>query len=959
MAHQLANAVRSEPAADDLLSEHFVLSFLPDSFGASQAAVVLSRLESAYQAAVRALDLTADPPRIAVRLWMHPEAVAITDPFLLLEPEPTIYCGYEAEVPGPYLERAVVMALLGVTAGDPCERAPLLFDGVLEHAAQPGRADAALAEMRRDGRPFSLDDALRDPALSPVYPLLAGSFAGFLIGRHGPEAYRKFAPQFNPTDPNRAAEAVYRKPLPVLHLEWLEALRAIRPAPLSLLGFIRLALGHLRAHWPLVAGLLGSVVFTLADPLIRPFLFRSILDRAVPERDMGLLTTLVGALVGLILFQSLATVIKEYLSARLTATVIREMPLRVFRHLQSLSVQYYNNSRVNELNGRLGGELADLEDGLSTVLVQGTSVVLSVVASLVLLVWVEWRLVLFGVVLLALVFVGPALIGPRAEIAKKGRNKAQRSADRLMIEHLTALPLVRAFAAEGGAVSRFQRLVTEHADQTVHYGLLRGLERTTIQMGGALTQVAVFVAGSYLAVRGDLTVGSLYLFIALFGRNVVTAVMEAARLLKPIRSGASSMQFIQELLSEPVVTADLPGAVPFTPPRRSLRVHGVTFSFTGEQVVLRDIHLELPANRTIAIVGPSGSGKTTLLGLLLRLYEPNQGSVRFDDQDVRRFERASYYDGVATVFQDTVMLNASIRENIRLGVPAATQEQIEEAARKAQIHDFISSLPLGYDTEVGQSGARLSGGQRQRIAIARALLRDPAVLLLDEATSALDPGTEAAINAALNGLAGSRTIIHVTHRLQLASTFDYIVVMDRGRVAETGTHQELLAIGGVYARLWKHQQVAAAADAPDTVGPKLELLRSIPLFAGLEESTLIRMANRFAAEEFAPGTDVMQQGDPGDKFYVMVYGSVDVLLRTPAGERRLATLRDGDYFGEIALLQDVPRTATIRARGPSRMLTLGQAEFNSLLHLAPGLRGSIEQVMAERRRQNAAAAKSK
>jgi ATP-binding cassette subfamily B protein len=279
------------------------------------------------------------------------------------------------------------------------------------------------------------------------------------------------------------------------------------------------------------------------------------------------------------------------------------------------------------------------------------------------------------------------------------------------------------------------------------------------------------------------------------------------------------VRHIQELLDEPTPGADRPGAPDLPRVSHDISFERVTFQYEGSQTpVLDNLSLKLDVGKTIAIVGPSGSGKSTLLNLILRLYVPDEGRVTIDGVDIRKVTRESLRRSMAVVFQENMLFNMSIRENIRLGKEGATDKEVEEAARKAEIHRYIMSLPQKYNTPVGERGDTLSGGQRQRIAIARAIVRDPSILLLDEATSALDQTTEAAINKTLMKLAKGRTMLFSTHRLTSVVDMDEIIVISGGRAIERGSHAELLAANGMYRQLWDDQSLkphAAAGEEDD------------------------------------------------------------------------------------------------------------------------------------------------
>jgi ATP-binding cassette, subfamily B, bacterial len=315
----------------------------------------------------------------------------------------------------------------------------------------------------------------------------------------------------------------------------------------------------------------------------------------------------------------------------------------------------------------------------------------------------------------------------------------------------------------------------------------------------------VLAIGAYLATKGQITIGTFVTFESAFW-EVSYNIAHLMHFIPVSIQAAAAVRHIQELLDEPTRGADRPGAPDLPRITNDITFDRVTFQYEGSQTpVLDNLSLKLKVGKTIAIVGPSGSGKSTLLNLILRLYVPDEGRVTIDGVDIRKVTRQSLRKSMAVVFQENMLFNMSIRENIRLGKEGATDEEVEEAARKAEIHRYIMSLPQKYDTSVGERGDTLSGGQRQRIAIARAIVRNPSVLLLDEATSALDQTTEAAINRTLLKVAKGRTMIFSTHRLTSVVDMDEIIVISGGKAIERGSHQKLLAANGVYRRLWDDQ----------------------------------------------------------------------------------------------------------------------------------------------------------
>ncbi|QHW33963.1 ATP-binding cassette domain-containing protein [Paenibacillus rhizovicinus] len=358
--------------------------------------------------------------------------------------------------------------------------------------------------------------------------------------------------------------------------------------------------------------------------------------------------------------------------------------------------------------------------------------------------------------------------------------------------------------------------------------------------------------------------------------------------------------------------------------------------------------LTIPQGTHVAIVGSSGSGKSTLVSLLMRFDEPNDGRLRLDGTDARALPLDSYRKLFAYVPQEVLLFNTSIRDNIRFGRLTATDEEVETAAMRADIHEWIKAQPGVYDFKAGEGGRNLSGGQRQRVALARAFVRRPDILLLDEATSALDPVGEQAIYDSILSLAAS-TIISVTHRLQTTKHADRIYVIHKGELAGGGTHEELLESSGIYRRMWSKQDGFAISGDGTSADVKLERLKQIPLFSALDENTLAYMQQALVTERVNAGSTIMEQGEEGNRFYILVRGQVEVLQQSEGEEsRRLAVLEDGDYFGEMALLKAIPRTATIRTLTPSILLTMHRESFQKAIENSPRLKRQLEIVYEER-----------
>ncbi len=498
------------------------------------------------------------------------------------------------------------------------------------------------------------------------------------------------------------------------------------------------------------------------------------------------------------------------------------------------------------------------------------------------------------------------------------------------------------------SVKRFRASADDLRRTSLRSNFLAYLMERTPNIGVLAFNLIVIGVGGWLAFEGRMSVGALVSFQALF-LNLAHNVEGLTWVIPHLVQASAGMQRIEELLSERPQVEDRPGAGALPRLSASIRFDAVDFAYSAGRAGLRDLDLEIPAGSFVAFVGSSGSGKSTVLNLLMRFYDPDRGGVRFDGTDLREVTQESLRAQIGVVFQDSFLFNTTVRENIRMGRPEAADEDVIEAAKLAGLHEAMAAMPDGYDTVVGERGALLSGGQRQRVAIARALLRSPALLALDEATSALDPATEAAINETVRRLRAGRTVISVTHRLASVVDADGIFVLRDGRLVEAGTHLSLLAQHGEYRGLWEKQSGFSFSADGDRVAISTERLRLLPILSDLEDPLLAELAQCFATELYSQAREVIQEGDPGDRFYLVARGRLEVLKNNGTGEAsRVATLADGDHFGEVALLRDAPRNATVRTLTPAVLLSLSRGQFTRLIARYPDIRARLTATVVER-----------
>jgi ATP-binding cassette subfamily B protein len=549
---------------------------------------------------------------------------------------------------------------------------------------------------------------------------------------------------------------------------------------------------------------IGVVVESLFN-VIMPLSLKFLIDDALGEEDFQALYTILGVLAVAGIFTSIVAVWYERWDARLAACLIADVRSRLFEHVQSLPAAYFARTKRGEILSRFSIDLAAFEGSIKTFANSAMLPFLELIAGIILMLFLNWQLAAVALLVFPITLIGPRILTPKAVQANYEQKLNESALLGMVQENVAAQAVVKAFSLQRRAFGWFTMRNNDVRQKTASAVFLSTMVERTVTISVLLLHLVVLAIGAYLATKGQITIGTFVTFESAFW-EVSYNIAHLMHFIPVSIQSAAAVRHMQELLDEPTRGADRPGAPDLPRITNDITFDRVTFQYEGNETpVLDNLSLKLKVGKSIAIVGPSGSGKSTLLNLILRLYTPDEGRVTIDGVDIRRVTLESLRRSMAVVFQENMLFNMSIRENIRLGKEGATDEEVEQAARKAEIHSYIMSLPQKYDTLVGERGDTLSGGQRQRIAIARAIVRNPSVLLLDEATSALDQTTEAAINATLLKLAKGCTMIFSTHRLTSVVEMDEIIVISGGKAIERGSHAKLLAINGTYRRLWDDQ----------------------------------------------------------------------------------------------------------------------------------------------------------
>jgi ATP-binding cassette subfamily B protein len=551
-----------------------------------------------------------------------------------------------------------------------------------------------------------------------------------------------------------------------------------------------------------LSGVLALIVFSAALGVVPAFLLKEILNTAIPKGDTGLLSLLAGGMIAISIVSGVLGVVQTLLSNQVGQRVMHDLRAAVFRHLQRLSLAFFTRTRTGEVQSRISNDIGGVQGVVTSTATSITSNVTTVIATMIAMLALSWELALFAFALIPVFVFLTRRVGKERRAIAKTTQETLADISSLVQESLSVsgILLGKTMGRTNELADRFESDSLRLADLEVRQRMAGRWVMATIQMSFSIMPAAVYWFGGWWLASGHaISIGTLVSFTTLQSR-LFFPVGGLLGVGLDVQTSLALFDRIFEYLDEPIDIEEKPDA------RRRATAGDVVFDhvwfgYGADTWTLEDVSFTVAAGTTTALVGETGSGKTTLGYLAARLYDVGRGSVAIDGVDVRDMTFEALSDLVGVVSQETYLFHASVRENLRFAKPDATDAEIEAAAEAARIHHVIVELPEGYDTVVGERGYRFSGGEKQRIAIARTVLRNPPILVLDEATSSLDNETERLVQEALDRLSEGRTTIAIAHRLSTVRDADQIVVLDRGRVVETGRHEELILAGGRYTAL--------------------------------------------------------------------------------------------------------------------------------------------------------------
>jgi ATP-binding cassette, subfamily B, bacterial len=738
--------------------------------------------------------------------------------------------------------------------------------------------------------------------------------------------------------------------------------------PLSYTGRLRLRLRHRPSDGvastrsfsfspppsPALAGIFIALLAEAGFNGLIPLSLGYFIDRIVTVRDRDSLWLLLGVLTAGVIIAVSMGLLRDFLSARVQSQALSGLRQLMFVRFQRVSMAFHSQARSADLLEHFSANVSAIENAVALAIPWGALPLMESLLSTGLMFWLDWRAGIVGFVLWPWIILAPRTSTRRVASASDARAEDEKRVFGAFQENLAAQAVIRAFSLEQMGLAGFRKKNERLSQSMMRAGLMAAFQERFTGAGILGIQTSLLAVSIWLAFNKDISIGAL-VALQMLGFTLSNSLLFIVEYLPAIAAARLARRRIEQAIEAPEAAGDRDEARFLPPMQTEIVFSHVDFSYDGHHRDLVDIKARVPRGAYVAFVGPTGSGKSTLLNLLMRFHDPVAGFISIDGHDLKSVTQASLRSRMGVVLQENSLFHISVLENIRVGRPGASEEAVIDAAKRVDLHDFIMSLPAGYRTLASEEA--FSPANMQRLAIARAILRDPEILLLDEATSALEAVDEEAIRKTLRDLARGRTVISATHRLSTAADADHIFVFDRGEIVEQGSHYELLAARGTYASYWRKQAGFTFSADGRHVDVDAQRLKAFPILETLDEDKLGELAPFFATETFQPGREIVRQNDPGDKFYIIARGKVEVWrTEEQSGHtKRVAVLQDGDFFGEITLITGFPRTATVRALTVCTCVSLERGQFNRMMERFPELRSQLSAVAVRRLRESSRA----
>ena len=546
------------------------------------------------------------------------------------------------------------------------------------------------------------------------------------------------------------------------------------------------------------------IVLAAAANLYVPWVVKDVIDEVLAERNLLMLNSIAIGIVVVFFFRGIFFYGQTYLMSYIAQKIIIDIREVLYRHLQKLSLAYYEKRKTGTIMSYITNDVAALQTALVDSMVELVTEGAILIGSLGTMFYLHWKLSLLTLVTMPIIAQAMKIFGKRLKQTSFIMQERIADITSVLQEAISSVRVVESFVREDYEIERFKKENYSNFSAQMKNTQIMATLTPVVEFLAAIGVMVIIWYGGLEVINGNLTAGALMAFL-IYAVNLANPIKRLSRVFGNIQKAMAAAERVFEVLDTVPEIADKPNAKPLATIDGKVSFKNVSFSYKEGETALDDISLEVNAGQMVAIVGPSGAGKTTIANLLPRFYDPTAGAILVDDTDIREITMHSLREQIGIVPQETVLFNGTVYENILYGDLNASKEEVIDATKAANAHDFVSAMPDGYETQIGERGSSLSGGQRQRLAIARAILKNPRILILDEATSALDTESEKLVQAALDKLMIGRTSFVIAHRLSTVLKANMILVMEKGKIVERGTHEELLALGGLYSSLYQIQ----------------------------------------------------------------------------------------------------------------------------------------------------------